>query len=72
MPGISEMDAYAMLRDDWGSAYLITRTPDAEKPYSAQRRDNPAVVLDAESPDTLRELVRADYWANPVSRQIAP
>ena len=27
MPDIAEMDSYAMLCQDWGSAYRITRTP---------------------------------------------
>ncbi|MBV9383216.1 MAG: hypothetical protein JOY82_08835 [Streptosporangiaceae bacterium] len=72
MPGISEMDAYGMLRDDWGSAYLITRTPGAVNPYSARRKDDPAVILEAESPGALRALVRANYLANPVPRGATP
>jgi hypothetical protein len=27
MPDIAEMDSYAMLCQDWGSVYRITRTP---------------------------------------------
>ena len=35
MPDIAEMDSYAMLCEDWGSAYQITRTPGQEHPYAA-------------------------------------
>jgi hypothetical protein len=31
MPDIAEMDSYAMLCQDWGSAYRITRTPDPRR-----------------------------------------
>jgi len=72
MPDIAEMDSYGMLCEDWGSAYLITRAPDAVHPYQAGRRDDPAVVLTGATPDALRELIRADYGARPVSREIAP
>jgi len=72
MPDIAEMDSYGMLGEDWGGAYLITRVRGAEQPYRAERRDNPAVVLAATTPDALRELIRADYWGRPVSREVAP
>ena len=32
MPDIAEMDSYAMLRQDWGSAYRITRAPAPRAP----------------------------------------
>ena len=35
VPDIAEMDSYAMLCEDWGSAYQITRTPGQEHPYAA-------------------------------------
>ncbi len=60
------------LCEDWGSAYLITRLPAATHPYQAERRDDPAVVLAAATPDALRELIRADYLAHPVPREVAP
>jgi hypothetical protein len=41
MPDIAEMDSYAMLCQDWGSAYRITRTPGTARPYQAERRDDP-------------------------------
>jgi hypothetical protein len=72
MPDIAEMDSYGMLCEDWGSAYLITRAPGAAHPYRAERRDDRAVVLTAATPDALRELIRADYLARPVSRDVAP
>ena len=72
MPDIAEMDSYAMLCEDWGSAYQITRTPGQEHPYAAERRDDPAVTLTAASPGGLRELIRADYLARPVPREVAP
>jgi len=31
-----------------------------------------AVILSAAGPGALRELIRADYWACPVSREVAP
>jgi hypothetical protein len=61
-----------MLCEDWGSAYLITRNPGAEHPYRAERRDDPAVVLTAVTPGALRVLIRADYLARPVPREVAP
>jgi hypothetical protein len=72
MPDLAEMDSYAMLCQDWGSAYLITRTPGATHPYQAQRRDNPAVVLTAADPGALRRLIRADYLARPVPKEVEP
>jgi hypothetical protein len=72
VPNIAEMDSYGMLREDWGSAYLITRIPGAAQPYHAERRDDRAVVLSAATPGALRELIRADYWARPVPREAAP
>jgi hypothetical protein len=72
MPGIAEMDSYAMLCQDWGSAYRITRAPGTARPYQAERRDDPAVLLTATGPDALRDLIRADYLAHPVPREVAP
>ena len=72
MPDIAEMDSYAMLCQDWGSAYRITRTPSTTYPYQAERRDDHTVVLSAADPDALRNLIRADYLARPVSREVAP
>ena len=57
------------LRWHWGGAYLISFfEPDA---WVAQRRDN-RETLRADNPEDLRDLIVADYNANPVSRQVAP
>jgi hypothetical protein len=72
MPVIAEMDSYAMLCEDWGGAYRISRAPGAEHQYSAERRDDPAVILTAADPGGLRELIRADYLAHPVPREVTP
>ena len=72
MPDIAETDSYGMLCENWGSAYLITRTPGTVHPYQAERRDDPAAVLQAATPAALREMIRADYFTRPVPREIAP
>jgi hypothetical protein len=72
MPDIAEMDSYAMLCEDWGGAYRISRAPGAEHHYSAERRDDPAVILTAADPGALRELIRADYLSRPVPREVIP
>ena len=72
MPDIAEMDSYSMLCEDWGGAYWISRAPGAEHRYSAERRDDPAVILTAGDPGALRELIRADYLARPVPREFTP
>ena len=57
------------LRWHWGGAYLISFfEPDV---WVAQRRDN-RETLRADNPGDLRDLIVADYNANPVSRQVAP
>jgi len=56
------------LRWHWGEAYLISfYEPDA---WVAQRRDN-GETLRADNPMDLRERIKADYAAAPVSRQVA-
>ena len=56
------------LRWHWGEAYLIHHlSPDV---WVAQRRDS-RQTLGAEDPETLRERIKADYAARPVSRQAA-
>ena len=46
MADIAETDSYAMLCQDWGSAYLITRTPAAWTPT----RPNAATIPPSSSP----------------------
>jgi hypothetical protein len=72
VPDIAEMDSYSMLCEDWGGAYWISRAPGAEHRYSAERRDDPAVILTTADPGALRELIRADYLARPVPREVTP
>jgi len=72
VPDIAEMDSYAMLCEDWGSAYQITRNPGGEHPYRAERRDDPDVVFDAADRGAMRELIRDDCLARPVHREAAP
>ena len=72
MPVIAEMDSYAMLCEDWGGAYRISRAPGAEHYYSAERRDDPAVILNAADPGALRELIRADYLSRLVPWEVTP
>ncbi len=71
MLDIAGTDSYQMLRQDWGSAYRITRAP-AACPYQAGWRDDPAVTLTAADPAPLRELIRADYPGRPGPRKVAP
>jgi hypothetical protein len=68
---VAEMDEYGMLREDWGTAYEITREPGSSKPYRAARRDS-GEVLSAETPGELRALIRADYTTCPVSKDVRP
>ena len=72
MPDAAETESYEMLCEDWGSAYLITRAPGTGHPYKAARRDDSAVILTAADPEALRALIRADYLARPVPREVAP
>ena len=61
MSDIAEMDSYGMLCDDWGGAYLITRVSRTARPYRAERRDDPALVLGAVGPGALRDLRVGSY-----------
>ena len=70
MPSVEEMDALYCLKDDWGSAYEITYQPDEAQPYRAIRRDD-SIALEALTPAGLRAIIRADYYARPVSLDAA-
>lgn len=61
-------DALGQLQWSWGSAYGIAG---AWGTWVARRRDN-GRLLTADSPDQLRELMIADYQAQPVPREAAP
>jgi hypothetical protein len=57
------------LRWHWGDAYAICHpAPDV---WIAQRRDT-RETLRATTPEGLRDLIIANYAANPVSRHAAP
>ncbi len=57
------------LRWHWGEAYLIHYF-DGPGRWVAQRRDSHA-TMSADSADGLLGLIREDYRARPVSRQVA-
>lgn len=56
------------LQFHWGDAYLITG---AGEHWIAQRRDDGRMLI-ASGPEELRELIRADYEAQPVARDLTP
>jgi hypothetical protein len=70
MPSVEETDALTCLKDDWGTAYDITRQPAHAGPWRAVRRDD-STALEAPTPAGLRAAIRADYHARPVSRDAA-
>jgi hypothetical protein len=59
---------YAQLCYDWGDAYQIERTADGVR---AGRRDGGGWIT-AKTVEELEELIRADYNARPVPRDVAP
>ena len=61
-------DALAHLQFHWGGAYGIAG---ATGTWVARRRDN-GRLLNAASPDQLRELMIRDYGDQPVPREDAP
>ena len=61
-------EALALLQHDWGSAYGIAG---AAGTWVARRRDN-GRLLNADSPERLRELIARDYEGQRVPREIAP
>ena len=61
-------DALGRLQWSWGSAYGIAG---AWGTWVARRRDN-GRLLNADSPDRLRELLLRDYQDQPVPREVAP
>ena len=71
MPDIAETDSYAMLCEDWGDAYQITRTPAGAPPTGPNGGTIPP-IRHAAGPGALRALIRADYLARPVPREVAP
>lgn len=64
----SQMDALDVLDFHWGAAYdlAVTRTG-----WVAKRLDNGRPLV-AATPGELRDLIIADYTAQPVARGVAP
>jgi hypothetical protein len=58
----------AELRHHYGDAYEITDRPR----WRARRRDGKGEPITAADPAALVELIRADYAADPVSRDLPP
>jgi hypothetical protein len=71
VPNVQERDAFECLKDDWGAAYRFEYWPGTQKPYRAFRRDDDT-ELSAKTPGVLRDLIRTDYLARPVPREVAP
>ncbi|MBV9451003.1 MAG: hypothetical protein JO345_34460 [Streptosporangiaceae bacterium] len=71
MASVQQTDAWACLKQDWGGAYRFEYWPGTQKSYRAFRRDD-GTELSAETPQELRELIRADHLRNPVSLETAP
>ena len=55
---LEERDQYAMLQADWSPAYDITHHPDAATAFQAVPRADPGIILRADTPQELREMVR--------------
>jgi hypothetical protein len=71
MPNVQETDAFACLKADWGGAYKFEYWPGTARPYRAFRRDD-STELAGETPEDLRDKIRADYLPRPVPREVAP
>jgi hypothetical protein len=61
-------DALGRLQWDWGSAYQITGAADR---WVAHRADNGRLIIGG-SPEGLQRLLKQDYEAEPVPREVAP
>jgi hypothetical protein len=61
-------DALGRLQWDWGSAYQITGAADR---WVARRSDTGRLVIGG-SPEDLGQLLKRDYEAEPVPREVAP
>jgi hypothetical protein len=63
-----ELTPLEQLRWHWGDAYLIGR--DDERGWWAARRDQVGAFLTAADDDDLGQVIRADYAARPVPRDV--
>jgi hypothetical protein len=62
-----ELDDLDELRHHWGEAYHIAR---AGRTWTARRRDGRGGALSDPAPEGLLTLIRADYAAVPVPRDL--
>lgn len=65
---------WGYLRWSWDTAYQFEydARPGVRKPFRVRRRDDPARMLEAETPDELGHLIEEDYRRKPVPREAAP
>jgi hypothetical protein len=61
-------DTLGRLQWDWGSAYAITGAADR---WVARRADNGRLIA-GRNPEDLQRLLKLDYAAEPVPREVAP
>lgn len=65
---------WGYLRWSWDTAYQFEydSTPGVRRPFRVRRRDDPARMLEAKTPDELGHLIEEDYRRDPVPREVAP
>jgi hypothetical protein len=62
----SGINVLEVLRHDWGSAYQVEGSDDS---WRARRLDGLGELIEAETPDSLRNQIFNDYSLKPVQRQ---
>jgi len=67
-------EAWELLLYSWDSAYTFCydEDPGNPEPFSAERRDDPSVVLTAQDPGTLQDKVYLNCLERKVPREFAP
>ncbi|HWG02624.1 MAG TPA: hypothetical protein VG164_12365 [Trebonia sp.] len=65
----ADRHAWDYLVDQWGEAYEFEHKPGNAHAYTCRRRDN-ALLLEAQSVESLQNLVRRDYDQAPVPRSV--
>jgi hypothetical protein len=66
MDSLLEPITLSYLRHHWGDAYIVSH--DGRGRWSARRTDGKGIVT-ADSAETLRDAIRADYAADKVPRR---
>lgn len=71
---MADANAWGCLQHHWDSAYQFEYDDSAgvRQPFRVRRRDDPAQLLEAETPDELGHMIEEDYRRNPVPREVAP